>query len=225
MSKAVLCARLQFYVSGVIPLTQGGKVAESASEQALAESPNGQFHIVVGSGTEAGLWWLEGAARSPVHHQVPLLALVADNGRHLIVSSSDDVGASVVVYGAAGDIVLECSLNEMPVVVALEAAAGDAAAAQLNWVPFEGQRPDLDRRLHVWLLQDPQAQWSAQLRFVADLVSLDSERGELIAASSRYGQTTLRLGNGYLLSDVRGSGGLARAPTYPGVEASRRPSS
>ena len=224
MSKAILCARLGSYVSSVIPLAQAGENAEPVSEQALASSPNGRFRIIVRSGTEEGnVWWLEDTPRSPVHYQVPVLALVADNGRHLIVASNGAGGASVAVYGVAGDVVLERSLDEMPVIVALEAAAGDAAAAQHNWAPLQGERPDLDRLLHVWLLRDPPLEWSAQLRFVADLVSIDSDGAEVSATSSRYGQTTLRLGDGNLVSDRRGSGGLARPATYPEVEGTQGP--
>lgn len=86
---------------------------------------------------------------------------------------------------------------------------------QYGWSPRRGTRPALERLVTAWDLSVLTAMWSARPRFVADEVAIDVNAGTVDLRSGRYGHSTLRLADGFLVKD-RGRR-WARQPNYPGV--------
>jgi len=200
------------------PPTEDEIVDESTGDRwAQASSPSGRFRVVMGQ-RFGGLprWWMRDGSTVVSSHQEEVTgAMVADSGECLIVRLLEGTEHEIRVFTTEGACRLRAVLLDEPVAIAFDPAEGGSVVAQLSWVPIEGTRPDLERRVYAWLLGPTTSTWTAQTRFMADNITI---RGDQVSfRSSRYGTTVLRLADGFLVSDKLGRGSFARQPSYPGT--------
>jgi hypothetical protein len=202
------------------------EVADRTSEGRWAQfaSPSGRYRVIAGwrYGALPRWWLLDGTTVVSMHRQQIVRAVAADSGECLIVRPLNETEHEICDFTAEGACRFQTVLEDRPFGVAFDTVGYGGIIAQLNWVPVNGTRPDLDRRVYAWLLGPEPTAWTAQARFPADKITI--RRGQVSFRSYRYGTTILRLADGFLLSDtvVKGIDLTARPPTYPGIVAGAR---